>query len=168
MTIFTSGNEAARGDLPNILVDAVLPVLDEIAQDQAASNFAGTYESEQSNSSVTISTGGLNTGLRVTAWTSQGVNLLNELTALFGDFVWRIVPNQLHVGNGKVSFTSYYAVPEGPPVNGTFFWTCPGWVDVDEITYGNVPLGQMEFDVDSGKATTVNVRALRQTLTRQS
>ena len=168
MTIFTAGDEDARNDLPNILVDAILPVLDEIAKDQATKNIAGQYVSKQTNSSISITTGGSNAGLKVTQWTSNGVDLLKQIESVFGPQVWRIMPNQLNSGDGKMSFTSFYTPNSPPPVNGTFFWNCPGWVDVDEFTFGNIPLGQMEFELDSsGKASTVNVRALRETLTRQ-
>lgn len=80
---------------------------------------------------------------------------------------FRILPNQLNTGN-QIGFTSFYQSAMPPPKNGTFFWNCPGWVDVDELTFGNIPLGQMVFNVDeNGMAISVEARAFRTTLQRQ-
>ena len=48
----TSAGAEVRTDFPNKIVDIILPVLDEIAKDQAIDNFAGHYTSTDGNSSV--------------------------------------------------------------------------------------------------------------------
>ena len=171
ISVFTAGDASAdfvRADLPNVLVDAIAPVLDQIARDQSAKSFVGHYSSDSSNSSVTVTTNSHNTGLIVTQWISNGADLFALLSSAVPNIVFRIIPNQLPVGEGKIAFTGYYASSTPPPVNGTFFWNCPGWVDVDELTYGNIPLGQMVFTVgEDGVASGVEVRGLREMLKRQ-
>lgn len=132
----TAASESVRDDLPGPIWDAILPVIDQISRDQAASNFAGTYTSKQTNSSLTLSTAGNQTGIKVTKLISNGVDLLSYFNELAPDLVWRVVPNQLSSGDGKIGFSSFYegAAPEASSDN-TFLY-CPGWIDVDEVTYG--------------------------------
>ncbi|KAK5172736.1 uncharacterized protein LTR77_002856 [Saxophila tyrrhenica] len=154
--------------IPNIVIDKVLAAVDDIAKEQALRNFGGHYADTSSNSSLTLDTDATDTGLLVTSWISNGADLYEWLGKLQPKLVYRIMPNQLPAGNDKVAFTSFYW-SRAPPVNGTWYWECPTWIDVDEVTLGNVPLGQMVFNVgDDGKATSVEMRALRETLKRQS
>ena len=111
------------------------------------------------------------------------------------DLVWRVIPNGLNYGDGKMGFTSFQtsAVPSNSTQQSIL--DCPGWFDVDPVsnkdgahiswpvdhscmdlmliatqfTYGNIPVGQMAFSVDeNGKASSVDLRGLRMTLDRQS
>jgi hypothetical protein len=142
-------------------------VIDDIAKKQAAAKFAGRYVSTATNSSLTVSTNSADSGLIVTEWISNGADLWGFFNSVVPNLVFRLLPNQLFSGN-KVGFTGFYESPEAPS-NGTWYWQCPGWVDVDEFTFGNIPIGQMVFEVGSdGKAASVDVRALRITLTRDS
>ena len=166
-----AGDESVRTDSPKVLFDAILPVLDEVAQDQAASNFAGHYASNQANSSLTITTSGVESGLKVTQWISNGVDILGELIEpQIPNLVFRIIPNQLYGDDdSRVGFTSFYESATPPPANNDPVFTCIGWFDVDELLNGNIPLGQMVFDIDDhGKASAVQLRALRATLEKRS
>ena len=168
-TLLTAGNEDVRNTLLNSIVDNVLPVIDQIARDQASSRFAGHYTSSQGNSSLTVTTEGHQTGLKITQWISNGVDIFGFFKEVVPNIAFRLLPNQLLDGDGKVGFTSYYMSATPPPANGTWLFNCPGWFDVDELTYGNIPLGQMVFNVSGiGKATAVDLRALRTTLKRSS
>ncbi|KAK5719810.1 hypothetical protein LTR17_015099 [Elasticomyces elasticus] len=162
----TSGG-AVRDELPNQLLNALLPALDEIAKKQAVANFAGQYINPQTNSSITIGTDA-NPALKVTAWSYNGVDIFNNvLGSLAPDLDLRILPNELYQGS-KVGFTSYYQSAVPPSANGTWYLQCAGWIDVDELTVANLPLGQLVFTVgDEGKAMSVESRALRQVLSRQ-
>lgn len=163
-----SGDALLFGGIPDFLFSTMLPVIDDIAKEQAARNFAGHYTSSQGNSSLTLSTSGPYPGLSVTHWSSNGVDMLAAIQDLpqvgTPNITWRIMPNQLYSGD-KVGFTSFYDSATPPVPDGEWYWPCQGWVFVDDLTYGNVPLGQMVFDVDKdGVATSVDLRGLRETL----
>ena len=114
-------------------------MVDEIARDQAEANFAGTYTSTATNSSLTLTTGGNQTGLKVTELISNGVDLFSYFTSTVPNLVWRLQPNQLSYGNQdqKVGFTSYQTseVPPSNPRDDSIF-QCGGWIEVDAITFG--------------------------------
>ena len=169
ITVFTAGPESVRDDAPNILADTILPAIDDIARDQAESRFAGHYAAPHGNSSVTVTTTGSDSGLKVTQWINNGVDVFNFLKTFVPNIVFRLQPNQLGADDSKIGFTSYYSSSTPPPANGSFLFSCPGWFGVDELTYGNIPLGQMLFTVDdTGRASSVELRSLRTTLNRQS
>lgn len=168
----TAAGSTVRTDFPNTLLPIILPVLDDIARSQAIANYAGTYVDSRTNSSLTISSDPPNSGLVVTQWINNGVNALKLLEYTTPDIVLRLQPNQIDYGSGKMGFTSYYAsaVPpsEDSNASGSFF-SCVGWFDVDEFTYGNIPIGQMVFSLDAdGKADEVELRAFRRTLQKKS
>lgn len=168
LTAQTLSSSAVRDELPLVLGETVLPIIDQIAREQATKNFAGHYSSEGTNSSLTLSTGGNQTGLKVTQMTSNGVDVYQLFESLVPSMVWRLQPNQLNYGDDKVGFTSYQ-MSATPPSNDASLLACSGWFDVDQLTYGNIPLGQMAFDVDSsGKSTAVNFRGFRTTLKKAS
>lgn len=162
---------SVRNVLPPVIFNGLLPVLDEIARTQASTNFAGTYTSNSSNSSLTLAAVS-GQGLQVTSWVNNGISLLGHNDSLFDDLYsdvqYTILPNQLyHSSTGKVGFTSYYQQPSPPETQDNWLYYCSGWVNVDENTYGNIALGNMVFRVDgNGKATEVELRAFRTTLTR--
>ena len=72
-----------RDSLPFTLANLILPVLDEIAKDQAETNFGGHYSSEETNSSLTLSTDGAYSGLKVTKLISNGVDLFAFFDSAF-------------------------------------------------------------------------------------
>lgn len=178
-----------RSFLPFTLADTILPVLDEIAKDQAEANFGGHYSNAETNSSLRLSTDGSQSGLKVTQLISNGVDLFAFFDSAFPNLVWRLLPNGLNVGEGKIGFTSFQS--SAVPTNSTqepSILDCPGWLDVDPVsrtriklwqfagfmltsqfTYGNIPIGQMVFSINSdGQASSVDLKGLRTTLQRQS
>lgn len=157
-----------RNEFPSEVFEAILPVLDQIAREQASANFAGTYIDLNTNSSLTVSTDPQNSGLVVTRWISNGADVLRLLEFTTPDIVWRLQPNQIDYGSGKVGFTSYFSSATQPSKNADTFLECVGWFAVDEFNYGNIPLGQMVFDVRAaGGATAVELRAFRMTMQRE-
>ncbi|KAI0435706.1 beta-lactamase/transpeptidase-like protein [Xylaria telfairii] len=155
-------------DLPNIIVNTILPSLETITKQQANANFAGRYTSDKTNTSITVTTGG-SIGLEVTEYVVSGVDLLGSVFALFGVNVkFQLVPNQLYGGRTRVGFSAVYQPPTTVPPKDEFYWPCESWLDVDDFTYASVPLGLMAFDVNAdGSATSVRLVALRETLLRQ-
>lgn len=145
LTAETTSSTEVRDTLPFMLADVVLPALDEIARDQAQANFGGHYSSKETNTSLTLSADGSQTGLKVTQLISNGVDLFAFFASQFPNLVWRLLPNQLNYGDGKVGFTSFQtsALPTNatstPGIN-----DCPGWFDVDFINYANIPIGKFE------------------------
>lgn len=164
---FGSGaTSSVRDELPVTVLDAVLPVVDDIAKAQAGVNFAGTYFSSQVNSSLTIEAD--SSGLMVTAWVNNGIDLFESLFTLIPNIHYRIIPNGLYSGD-EVGFTSFYQSATPAAANENWFLACERWVGVDEVTFDNIPFGQMVFQVDgTGRAVSVETRALRTTLQRKS
>ncbi|KAI1754825.1 beta-lactamase/transpeptidase-like protein [Xylaria castorea] len=167
-----SASSAAGGalvtDLPNIIVNTLLPSLETITKQQANANFAGRYTSDTTKTSITVTIDG-SIGLRVTEYVVGGVDLLGSVFALFGaDVEFQLVPNQLYGGGTRVGFSAVYQPPTAIPPKDQFYWPCESWLDVDDFTYASVPLGLMAFDVNAdGNATSVRLVALRETLLRQ-
>ncbi|KAI0104163.1 beta-lactamase/transpeptidase-like protein [Nemania sp. FL0031] len=159
---------ALVGDLPNTIVNTLLPSLETITKQQANANFAGRYTSATTNSSVTITIDG-SLGLRATEYVVNGVDLLTSVFALFGANVeFRLMPNQLYSGGTRVGFSAVYQQPTAIPPKEEFYWPCESWLDVDDFTYASVPLGLMAFDVDAdGRAISVRLVAVRETLIKQ-
>ena len=168
-TNFVAGNETVRNELPGVITEIIMPVLDQIAKEQTTSRFAGHYTSTKTNSSLTLTTSGDDAGLKIMQWINNGVNVMELFSADVPNLVWRILPNQLYDDENHIGFTSLYESATLPPAEGDPFFACPTWLDVDELTYGNIALGQMTFSLDSSeKASAVELRALRKTLERQS
>ncbi|KAI1125594.1 beta-lactamase/transpeptidase-like protein [Nemania abortiva] len=166
-----SASSAAGGalvsDLPNTIVNTLLPALETITKQQANANFAGRYTSATANTTITVTTDGAK-GLRVTEYIVNDVDLLGSVFALFGAVDFRLVPNQLYDGDTRVGFSAVYQPPTAVPPKDEFYWPCESWLDIDDFTYASVPLGLMAFDVDAdGNATSVRLVALRETLLRK-
>ncbi|KAI0431207.1 beta-lactamase/transpeptidase-like protein [Xylaria sp. FL1042] len=159
---------ALVGDLPNMIVNTLLPALETITKEQANAKFAGRYTSATANTSITVTTDG-SLGLRVTEYVVSDVDLLGSVFALFGaDVEFRLMPNQLYSGGTRVGFSAVYQPPTEIPPEDEFYWPCESWLDVDDFTYASVPLGLMAFDVNAdGNATSARLVALREALPRQ-
>lgn len=172
-----------RDDLPNVIVNTLLPVLDQISRLQAQQNFAGQYVGSTSNTSFTIVTDE-NAGLKVTEYTTQGLDVLNQIFGNTSKVDTRILPNLINYadvidagGNGtrkRVGFTSLF---QRYPQTGTeeqdgeandWYWPCQTWLDIDDFTLANIPLGQVVFEVDEqGRACAVRLEAFRERLERK-
>ncbi|KAI1299857.1 beta-lactamase/transpeptidase-like protein [Xylaria venustula] len=165
----SSAGGALVSDLPNTIINTLLPALESITKQQAHANFAGRYVSYTTNTSITVTTEDDAKGLRVTEYVASGVDLLESVFALFGaDVDFRLVPNELYRGDSRVGFSAVYQPPTAIPPKEEFYWPCESWLDVDDFTFASVPLGLMGFDVDSeGNATSVQLVALREALLRQ-
>ena len=175
-TVFTTSAEAvgqARDALPSLLADEMLPVLAQIAREQNMKKFADRYAATGygANSSITIISDDL-PALRLTEWIHNGTDMFQQIFSLAGgpDVDYRLVPNQLPQTSPNLqSFTSVYQKPLAAAPEGDFYSQCQTWFDVDQLGYGNVPLGQFTFEMDptTGKATSVHSMAMRTTLVRQ-
>ncbi|KAI9690336.1 MAG: hypothetical protein M1822_009298 [Bathelium mastoideum] len=163
----TTALSQLQNSLPASLTDTLLPVLEQIAQEQAVKRFAGTYASSNGSSSITFGVDNF-PALKVTEWKSLGLNMTEILQEVGGwsTFDFRLYPNHLNTGN-SVGFTSLYYTQAAPSNSSTWYLGDPGWFIVDQDTYGNIPVGQFVFQTDkNGIATAVELRSTRQTLRR--
>ena len=160
--------------LADMLAGTIVPLLENIAKGQANATFGGHYAASNLNSSLTISTDD-QPGLKVTQWVSNGTANFPETllgvdtsTGQYVDF--RLQPNQLYPSNsGEVGFTATWQTLPAPIYTGPFNLNCLAWGGGDSLTYGNVPVAQFVFQVDTktGMATGVQPKALRVSLERQ-
>jgi hypothetical protein len=154
--------------LSDLALAHFLPVVEDIAREQAAIKFAGTYRGD-ANSSIVIETDN-QPGMRITQWVSNGTDILSLLGG-GGPGVRtdaRLWPNELYGEQDcQVGFTANFAtLPRTAivmPVN-----TCFTWGDLDDPTYGNIGFGYVVFGLDasSGEATSIRLQALRATWKR--
>ncbi|GIZ48896.1 hypothetical protein CKM354_001193900 [Cercospora kikuchii] len=168
LTASLVGRGEVQDDVPNVVINAMLPALDEISRQQAHRNLAGQYTlNDNSNTSITITTDDL-PGMKVTEYISNGFDVLHTVFGSFGTEIdFRLIPNHLY-GGDKTGFTGVYQPPQKQLPDGTWYWPCQTWLDIDDFTYGNVPLGQLVFDADdTGRACNVEIKALKQKLERK-
>ncbi|KAF2211204.1 hypothetical protein CERZMDRAFT_43776 [Cercospora zeae-maydis SCOH1-5] len=168
LTASLKGRGEVPDDITNVVIDAILPALDEISHQQAHRNFAGQYTlNDKSNTSLIVTTDDL-PGLRVTEYISNGFDILHTVFGSFGTEVdFRLIPNHLYGGN-QTGFTGVYQPPQQQLPDGTWYWPCQTWLDIDDFTYGSIPLGQLVFEADEkGKAGRVELKALKQKLARK-
>lgn len=172
-SILTASSNAT-GDFsesfPNVLVPILLEAVEKIAREHADRNFAGLYSASDSpNTSIALATDDL-PGLKLTSYISNGTDLMSTVFELFGKGVdFRLVPNHLFddAEEGKVGFTGVYAPPLPPAKDGDFYFPCQTWLDIDDFTYGSVPLGNFVFEIDEdGKAGGVELMAFKRKLRR--
>ncbi|KAF5598346.1 beta-lactamase-like 1 [Fusarium pseudocircinatum] len=162
--------------LPDLLAQTLLPAAENTARDTAVTRFAGTFEGPKSRLTVTMSD-----TLVVRNWTRAGVDVLAMQAALTWPGldlipVLRLYPMGLK-GNKRVSFRGVFEAhladesPSESETNATeasvgpFSGGCLSWGGVDSLTYGNIGVDDFEFEIDdSGKATGLTPRVMRETL----
>ncbi|KAI0416377.1 beta-lactamase/transpeptidase-like protein [Xylaria grammica] len=182
---------AAAGEIPPSLVTSIadtlsntyLPTLQAIARAQANAAYAGTYSSADAglNSSLRISVDEAHPGLGVSAWISNGTNLMSIVVAL-GQNVsreyWtdiqpsvRLYPSGLWDGTAgggrRVGFRATFEDLSLPAAANPFTTDCSTWVSVSGVAYGSQPLDGFVFDVDAnGTVIAVENAALRNRLVK--
>lgn len=164
--------------LPDLLAQTLLPAAEEAARESAAARFTGTFQGPDSH--VTVE---MDDTLVVRNWTRGDVDVMAVQAALQWpglnlSVALRLYPMGLE-GKGRISFRGVWEVkevdePEASPQTdvteanvGPFSSSCLSWGGIDSLTYGNVGLDDFEFEVDqTGKATALRPRAMRETLKR--
>ncbi|KAJ5779130.1 hypothetical protein N7457_006850 [Penicillium paradoxum] len=158
--------------ISDMVTDTMVPILDEVARNQALKRFGGTYEltGGASNASITI-TADDGPGLILSSWINNSVDMIESLMALQGvtdrsALTIRLQPSGLEA-SGRISFLAViYALPvltdAGPMLS-----SCLSWILLESLVYGGVGLPEFEFEVnDNGDATSLSPRALRVNLPR--
>jgi CubicO group peptidase (beta-lactamase class C family) len=150
-------------ELSGLIVDELVPALDEVARLEADAAFAGTYSAADGvNSSVTISTTTGVPGMTIEQWLSNGTDMSQTVFGITENF--QMYPSNVQNEEGKISWrSSYISLQDVGP-----FSACPSWVVLDRPTYGVYGLDEFEFSVDeNGRATGVEPKALKLVLQRQ-
>ncbi|KAK3672594.1 hypothetical protein LTR78_007645 [Recurvomyces mirabilis] len=157
--------------ISDIMAATLVPALENTARAQSQENYAGVYKSANSSqaSNMTLTTNTGEAGLVVKSWYSQGVNLMPVLAQLFVGALTpvdiRMFPTnlvqQVSPTKQRISYRLIVRALAEAPNGGLFSSDCEQWAMVDSKTYGNVGLDEVVFEVENGKATTVNPRAWR-------
>ncbi|KAH7412104.1 beta-lactamase/transpeptidase-like protein [Phaeosphaeria sp. MPI-PUGE-AT-0046c] len=151
-------------ELSGLIVDQLLPALDEAARLDADAAFAGTYRlKDKANSTLKLSTAVGVPGMIIEQWLSNGTDIAQ---GVFGSpKTFQMYPTNIKSEDGqKQSWRSSFISLNDVGA----FSACPSWVVLDRPTYGVYGLDEFEFSVDeNGKATSVEPIALKQMLLRE-
>ena len=165
-------------NLAGLAADTWVLALEEAAREQAMMNFAGRYISEDPalNSSITIALQDSLPGLGITNWISNNTDFIEAYVATLQgapqpgeSFDLRLYPMEL-ADNGQVAFRAMLDINVAQAATyQSFLPSCTSWADMDTPTYGNVGFDDVTFNVDpvTGRAQSINLKALRATLRRE-
>jgi CubicO group peptidase (beta-lactamase class C family) len=168
---------AVKYDIADILQSSVLPALEDAAAAEAKATFAGTYKSNELNSSITLSVDmSVAGGLIVDSWISNSTDMFAMFQKL-EELPYRpnrsIFPAQHIKTNAKHATTIQMRSTDGgvtkpdAGVFGRFERQGYNWVTMDSLQYGNVALDQFIFTTDDcGKPISLLPAATRLTLTK--
>ncbi|KAK7710790.1 hypothetical protein SLS64_005695 [Diaporthe eres] len=160
IVVMMAGQRGTIGaTIAGVIIDELLPALDEAARAQADAAFAGTYTATNGlNSTLTLATAPGIPGLSITEWVSNGTDLRRSWLQGVEDF--QTYPTNIVSEDGKqVSWRStYVSVPD----TGSPFDACPSWVGVDRPTHGVFGVDEYVFHLgEDGKAWGVEPKALK-------
>lgn len=185
LTVLTAGpDNGAIETVPDVVLQAVLPVLEEMSKTDECLRLCGTFEEtsqSSSKSSVIIIARDQEPGLVITKWTSNGVDVL----AAASDYALStgsgaVIAVRLYSTNlsspsdveGNLTVASYRAVFETedastrPMIFNARYGT---WASVDQLMYGGVAVDDFNFLLDGdGIATAVEPHVLRATYSKRS
>ena len=164
--------------LADLITGTWIPAFEAAAREQAQTDYAGAYSSAdpQLNSSITIGLSDDRPGLGIESWTSNGTDMLKA----YGEIPTvgatakqavsaRLYPVGLQEGN-QIAFRALFEVLPQPKVGKVFSINCGTWFTAGSVGYGEVALGDFVIEVDeaTGKAVSINPRALRVVLAREA
>lgn len=172
LVVLVAGDGHATRWLREKVLKLLIPAVEQIARDQAASKLSGSYMSNDAtiNSSTTFEVSG-SRGLVLTSWLSNGTDFL----AQYGDMSnpkrkrghVQLTPSNVSRGKNSEVWRAAYVLDELLPsdeiVNANLI------VDVDIFSYASRSLEEFVFELDdSGRATKVTLPGFRITLDRQA
>jgi hypothetical protein len=159
--------------ISEMVADAMLPTLDDIARNQALERFGGTYalaSNDTSISYITI-TADDGPGLKVEDWISNSVDMFETLMALQkvtdrSSISIRLQPSGLQTSD-RIGFSAVIYMLPVQPDSGPIVGSCSSWLLLNAFVYSNIALSDFEFELDNnGFATSLSPRALRVILPR--
>jgi CubicO group peptidase (beta-lactamase class C family) len=157
------------------LVRALLPVVDEVAKEEASQMYSGVYRSgRSSNSSLSVSVD--KDGLFVANFSAYGVQVSSGYSALeggdTGDTPIRLYPTNLQAGN-QTAWRAVYATNTAQDLatlDAELFFpqgSCQSWNGIDLETYGMESVDDYVFAQDeNGRLARVEPKAWRLVLDR--
>ena len=177
VAILTAGKEeSVINTVAEMVVQTLIPVLHQVAREEARRNLAGVYISDGSvNSSSQLSAHGM--GLLVEKWISNGSDLLavaerySQMTKGGNLKSVRLYPTGLVEqieGGTRVGYRALFetgrSMREGLRV---FEQDINAWGMVDDNTYGRIGVDDFVFELDAeGNAISIEPRVLRTKLMR--
>ncbi|KAF2738868.1 beta-lactamase/transpeptidase-like protein [Polyplosphaeria fusca] len=133
----------ARGGVPyamsGIIVDELLPALEETARRDADAKFSGTYRATGSNSTLTLSSTQGIPGLSIDTLVLNSTDLRNNLYGSPENF--QMYPTNVMRDGGGISWRSSFV---STPDTGAFS-ACPSWGAVDRPQYGRFGIDEFAF-----------------------
>lgn len=154
----------------DLIADALLPALEDVAKEQATAAYVGTYTSQDGkNNSLTLATDDM-PGMAITSWTSNGTDEMAGLSALLGlsQPILRLYPTNAQTSSSR----AYRMIIQDAAQfmdTGVFSSACETWVTVDGTVYGAQGVDEFDFGIGSdGKAMSVTLPAYRQTLVKKN
>ena len=181
IAILVAGDETSSTveQLVDTVTAGLFPAVAATAKEQAATKYGGTYTSANAtlNSTLTISTEDANPGLVVTGWISNGTSIDVPLATLFGvpvgttGFDIRLYPTgliqQVTPTRQRVGYRTVFDLTSRKSDGGAFDPICASWVS-GSGTYGNVGIDEFVFEVEDGLVISIEPRAFRAVLEKQS
>lgn len=185
LTVLTAGPLSPADTLAGRIIRVFLPVIEQVGKRQTAALYAGSYGSESSNSSITLTVNG-GPGIYVSAWINNGVDFFKAYKKVSlittGNVEIRLYPTGLKAAtpnNGsEVSFRATVRIL--PPTSNNSTVTsgrgqkfisrgCQNWASLDLFMYKLRGLDEFVFHLDGAdQVTGVEPRAFRTLLKKQS
>lgn len=171
------GGEGDKDWLSKQIVDIVFPALEEEARKQADIAYAGTYTATNGlNSTLTLTTEAGKPGLGVVQWISNGTDVLEGLSQVFGDTItnenFRFLPTNLRRevegGGAEIAWRALRST-EDPNTKPSAFDACQSWFIADNPPYGHASLDEVFFTLGvDGKAIIARPNAYKVDLKRST
>jgi hypothetical protein len=161
ITIMNAGARGTVGAaIAGLILDDLLPALDEVARAQTDAAFAGTYTATNGlNSTVKLTTEPGVPGLRIEEWIINGTDIRSSpFLATVEDY--HMFPTNILSEDGKqLSWRSTYI---SQPKTGSPFDACPSWFGIDRPNYGVYGFDEWVFHLgEDGKAWGLEPKALK-------
>ena len=165
--VITMAGEAGADFIPisSVIVEKLLPALDETARLQADAAFAGTYTATNGlNSTVKLTTSPKIPGLRIDEWISNGTDLRHSRWSRNAEWV-QMYPSNIMSEDGKKF--SWRSSSLSLPDTGSPFSACPSWFGIDRPVHGIYATDEWIFHIgEDGKAWALEPRAQKIILER--
>ncbi|KAJ4993117.1 hypothetical protein SVAN01_01469 [Stagonosporopsis vannaccii] len=164
ISIIMAGQRGTIGSvIASVIIDTLLPALDEAARVQADDVFAGTYTAPDGlNSSLALSTSPGLPGLTIETWVSNGTDMVSLFIppSIFPGEKFQMFPTNIVSDDGKeISWRSTSLIL---PDTGSPFDTCASWGVLDRPIYGVYGLDEFVFHLGAdGKAYGVEPKAFK-------
>lgn len=167
--------------LSDLLVSAFVPAIKSAAATQANETYAGTYDSDETNSTMSLSItpdeGDVGSVLRVDKLIYNGTDLISLYAASVGlqtaneSLAVELYPTGLRTRDGGTVLESWRVVfnmllsPRNRALAiqlGPFTSVCDTWTGVDGSSYGGVGIDEILFRREGNGVTGVEIRYLQE------